>query len=149
VLKSANQLRDDVLAALHANPVVGDARFDVVVYNGVVVLTGRLSSYFQKWAAVETVRRVTGVIFVIPRVDIDLPAKRLRGDDEIGRAISYALFWDPCVPASVCASVENGNVSLGGEVAWNYQRRQAEQIVQWTPGVRRITNTIAVRRIVS
>ena len=41
--------------------------------------------------------------------------------------------------------VEHGWITLTGEVNWDYQRRAAEKAVRDLPGVRGITNLIAVR----
>jgi osmotically-inducible protein OsmY len=39
----------------------------------------------------------------------------------------------------------DGSITLEGEVAWNYQREQAEQLVRDVPGVRAVTNAIEIR----
>jgi osmotically-inducible protein OsmY len=41
--------------------------------------------------------------------------------------------------------VENGWLTLNGEVQWDYQRRAAEKAVRNLPGIRGITNRITVR----
>jgi len=45
-----------------------------------------------------------------------------RSDVEIAQDIVQALRWNTAVPAEkVRVKVENGNVTLEGEVEWNYQ----------------------------
>ena len=60
--------------------------------------------------------------------------------------VANALYWDLAVPAfSVVATVDNGWVTLLGEVERPYQRCCAEADVRRVPGVLGVRNKIAVR----
>ncbi|MGZ3539678.1 MAG: BON domain-containing protein [Vulcanimicrobiaceae bacterium] len=143
--KMANEeLRDDVLAELDADPQVDTSRVGVVVDNGAVTLTGTVPSYTQKWATEEAVKRVKGVIAVAEQIEVELPAMHQRNDVDIARTIAGQFYWDTALPSSVQATVQNGYVTLTGEVDWNYQREEAERVARRIKGVRGITNAIAL-----
>jgi osmotically-inducible protein OsmY len=48
------------------------------------------------------------------------------------------------IPESVKAEVNGGNVTLRGEVAWPYQRTEAERALRYLWGVRSLSNMITV-----
>ena len=55
------KLRDDILDELTYEPIVDPADIGVAVDQDVVMLSGHVSSYVQKLAALSAVRRVKGV----------------------------------------------------------------------------------------
>ncbi|MGZ3505903.1 MAG: BON domain-containing protein [Vulcanimicrobiaceae bacterium] len=148
--KLANeQLRDDVLAELDDDPRVDSSRIGVAVDNGVATLTGIVPSYAQKWAAEAAVKRVKGVIAVAQQIEVDLPATHQRNDVDIAHSIADAFYWDTSIPASVQATVQDGHVTLTGEVDWNYQREEAETTARRITGLRGITNAITLSKAVA
>lgn len=140
-------LRDDVIAELDADPEVDSSRIGVAVENGAVTLTGIVPNYAQKWAAEEAVKRVRGVIAVAQEIDVDLPATHQRGDADIAQAVANEFFWDTAVPIGVQATVQDGHVTLTGEVDWNYQREEAERVARRITGVVGVTNSIMLSKI--
>jgi osmotically-inducible protein OsmY len=149
MLKISNQdLRDEVIAEMDADPRVDAARIGVAVEDGVVTLTGTVPSLAKKWAAEEAAKRVTGVIALVQQIDVDLPATHQRNDTDIARAVAEALYWDTSVPETVQATLQNGYVTLSGEVEWNYQREDAEAAARRIFGVRGISNLILLKETV-
>ena len=64
-------------------------------------------------------------------IEVQVPFERKREDGEIAAAVLDRLAWDVSVPRdSVKVVVDQGWVTLTGEVVWNYQRKAAEQDVQ-------------------
>lgn len=142
-------LRDDVLAELAADPRVHAEGVGVIAEDGMVTLTGTVPAFAQKWAIEEAVKRVKGVRAVVEDMKVDLPAMHIRDDADIARAASGALYWDTLLPASIQLVVNDGYVSLSGEVEWNYQREEAEEVVRRIAGIRGISNLIQIRQAVS
>jgi osmotically-inducible protein OsmY len=61
-----------------------------------------------------------------------------------------SLKWDTEVPRDVIkVKVEDGWVTLEGEIEWNYERIAAERSARFLTGVRGLTNLIKVRPRVS
>ncbi len=138
-------LRDTVLAELDFDPRVNAERIGVGVQDGIVTLTGTVASLTGKWAAEDAVRRVKGVLGIAEELQVDLPAVHRRDDADIARAAAVALHWDAWLPRTVAVTVQNGCVTLSGEVDWYYQRGEAENTIRRILGVRGIYNEIKLR----
>jgi len=138
-------LRQDVIDELDFEPSLDASHIAVGVHDGVVTLTGSVSSYADKLAAERTVRRVFGVRAIAQEIEIRLPSDKKTGDDEIAKRAADILRWRVGVPADrITIKVEKGVVALGGEVDWQFQRKQAENAVHDLTGVLEITNLIRV-----
>jgi len=146
-MKDDAQLQSDVQAELAWDPGVNADRIDVAVRAGVVTLSGAVDTCLQKRAAELAVRRVSGARGLAIDLQVQLPAGQQRSDGDIAQATLHALDWHSLVPEdSVQVRVEDGWVTLSGEVDWNYQSASAEQCVQPLMGVRGVTNAIRLRR---
>ncbi len=140
------ELQLEVLQELDWDPRVNAENIGVTAKDGVVTLSGEVSSYFEKMAAEQAVKRVAGVEAVAEELEVELPALDQRSDSEIARAVLDALKWDVAVPHQhVDVKVENGWVTLQGEVDWYYQKQAAKAAIQHLAGVKGITNLISVR----
>ena len=149
-MKSDLELKDDVLSELAWDPTVHADAIDVMVKDGVVALSGHLGTYAEKRAVEKAVRRVTGVRGVALDLDVRLAPEHERGDSDIARAAIAALQWHAWVPHErLHVQVQDGWVTLSGEVDWHYQLASAEQCIRPLLGVRGITNNITVRSRVS
>ena len=65
---------------------------------------------------------------------------------DINSEVVNALFWDSAVPNSVIATVDQGWVTLRGEVERPYEKSCAEADVLRIPGVLGVRNKIIVTR---
>ena len=64
----------------------------------------------------------------------------------IARAAVVALDWDVTVPKNkVTAKVENGWLTLEGELDWQYQKDAARRAVEHLVGIRGVTNSVIVK----
>ena len=139
-------LQLSVLAELDWDPSVAAAQIGVAANAGVITLTGQVESYAAKHAAETAAGRVKGVLAVADELEVQVPFERKREDSEIAAAVLDRLAWDVSVPAdSVKVVVDQGWVTLTGEVAWNYQRKAAEQDVQRLHGIVGVSNDIAIK----
>jgi hypothetical protein len=73
------QLRKDVLDELEFEPSVNAALIGVAVERGAVTLTGHVSTYPEKLAAVKAVRRVKGVRAIADEIERQFPTMRSQG----------------------------------------------------------------------
>jgi osmotically-inducible protein OsmY len=143
-MKSDSELRREVERELEWEPAVDERRIGVAVLDGVVTLTGAPSTYFEKWKAERTVERVAGVRGVVNKLEVRVADEP--SDTDIAKAAVDALKRDVRVPSDrVQVKVEKGWLTLTGDVHWDYQRRATERAVRNLPGIRGITNLIAVR----
>lgn len=66
-------------------------------------------------------------------------------DNQIAAAIAYAFKWNWGFSSEkVSVKVENGWVTLGGELAWGYQKEAAKNIAGALEGVKGVINNIYV-----
>lgn len=142
---SDKQLQEDVLRELEWDPEVDAAHIGVSVEDGSVTLTGHVSSYSEKLAAVRAAERVFGVRAVADELEVRLPGSEARDDSDMAEAIAQVLTWNTLVPDTVKAEVRNGVVTLRGEVEWTYQRDAAERAVRDVRGVKGVVNLITIK----
>jgi len=143
---SDEHLQKSVLAELNWEPGVTAGHIGVSAEQGVVTLTGHVSSYVEKLAAEKAAGRVKGVKAVVENIEVRLPERHVRGDDEIASAAIERLGQDVSVPDNaILVRVENGFVTLSGEVDWNYQRDNALEDIRRLPGIIGISNRITIR----
>ena len=127
-------------------PSVDSSNIGVSVNAGVVRLSGSVRTYPQKIAAEKAAERVKGVRGVALDIDVRPFGDTGTSDDEVAKRALNTLAWHAMVPdKAIKVRVENGWVSLSGEVEWQYQREAAERAVQKLYGVRGVTNQIAIR----
>lgn len=139
------QLRQDVLDELDFEPSVNAAHIGVGVHDGVVTLSGFVSSYAEKLAAERAVRRVRGVRAIAEEIEVRLPSDKKTADDEIAKRALDILRWRVGFPADrITVKVEGGIVTLDGEVEWQFQRTHAENAIHMLTGVAAIINRIRV-----
>lgn len=145
-MKTDSELKKDVQSELLWDPLVPEAKIGVSVTEGVVTLTGHLDSYAEKVAARRAAERVGGVKAVAVELDVVPIGPHQRSDTEIALAAEHALGWSTSVPQNrIKVAVENGWVTLSGEVDWNFQRRAAERMIRPLKGVVGITDRIQLK----
>jgi osmotically-inducible protein OsmY len=143
-MKSDTELRRDVERELEWEPSTDERRIGVSVLDGIVTLTGEVASYSEKWHAERAVERVDGVRGIANELEVK-PATE-RSDTDLAKAAADALKWNVMVPADkVVVRVQNGWLTLTGEVRWDFQRRAAERAVRDLPGIRGISNLVTVK----
>jgi osmotically-inducible protein OsmY len=144
LVKSDSELRRDVERELEWEPSIDERHIAVAVLDGIVTLSGEVSTYAEKWKAERTAERVAGVKGVVN--DIEVKSPTLRSDTDLAKAVVDTLRRDVMVPDDrVKVRVENGWVTLKGEVNWDYQRRAAERAIRNLPGIKGISNLITVK----
>jgi osmotically-inducible protein OsmY len=148
-MKTKSQLQQDVQEELEFDPAIDASQIGVSIKNDIVVLTGFARSYFEKSAAEQAAKRVSGVTAVANEIAVRLPGAFERDDVSIAHAALQALKWDVSVPdEKVKVSIANGWITLDGEVAFNFQREAATKAVENLTGVRGVTNRIAIKSAV-
>ena len=143
-------IKQDVEAELQWEPSVNAAEIGVAVKDGIVTLTGRVSSLTQKYAAARAAARVAGVKAVANELEVGLLPADERTDEEIARSVANALAWNTSIPPDrIKAQVSQGWVTLEGTVEWYYQKEAAARAVRYLRGVKGITNKIVVQPVVT
>ena len=96
--KTDIQLHKDVIDELAFEPSIDAGKISVAVNEGVVTLSGSVSSYFEKWAAESAVKRVHHVSGIAEELTVDFLPNPNRSDTDIVEAAVRALEWNTAVP---------------------------------------------------
>jgi osmotically-inducible protein OsmY len=145
-MKTDAELQRDVMNELKWEPTIKAAEIGVGVKDGVVTLSGYVDSYVKKWAAEHAAARVSGVRAVAEGIQVRLPSSLKRSDEDIAGAVANVLEWNVLVPHDrVKVQVQDGLVTLRGQVDWGYQKFAAEEAVRCLMGVVLFNNEIRVK----
>lgn len=145
-MRTDSQIQKDIIDELKWEPSLQDEDIGVSVHDGVVTLAGFVDSYANKWKAERVASRVKGVKAIANDLEVKLPTSSSRPDPDIARAAVDALKWNILVPSDrIKVKVENGWLTLEGDVDWNFQREEAERAVRNLTGVLGVTNLVSVR----
>jgi osmotically-inducible protein OsmY len=141
-----SQLENDVIARLDDDPRIADsAEIAVAGDGGIVTLRGTVGRFSQRRAAERDARAVDGVYEVINHLKVNLLGVDRREDDEIRGAALQNLIWDAELPSdSIDVKVQDGWVTLKGDVSFQFQSDAAYDDVSKLYGVAGVTNEIKV-----
>jgi osmotically-inducible protein OsmY len=83
---------------------------------------------------------------VAEELEVRLAIDSQRSDDDIAAAAIERLAWDASIPAdAITIQVENGWVTLTGEVGWYFQKEAASLAVRPLRGVIGVANQVIIR----
>ena len=146
VKKTDAEVQQDVIRELKWDSRVDETDVGVEVDNGIITLTGTVSSWGKRIAAEEAAHRVHGVLDVANDIVVKMPGTGGRTDTEVAQAVRNALVWDVFVPDTrIQSTVSDGIVTLKGDVDSWIQRDDADRVVRNLAGVRGLRNDIIVK----
>jgi osmotically-inducible protein OsmY len=146
MIMNDKELRQHVLDELEFEPSFDATDIGVAVEKGVITLTGHVPSFWQKTRAERAVWRVKGVKAIAQELSVRYPNDKKVADDQIAERALNLLAWDAAVPEdSVRIKVQNGWVTLEGEVNWQYQRAAAETDMRKLSSVIGVNNNIVIK----
>lgn len=138
-------LRQSVERALELDPRVDARRIGVAVRDGVVTLTGFVSSYAELQAAEAVAQSLPGVCAIADDIIVDLGLHGVRSDPNIAARAAAALRHDMTATGlDLRIVVRNGWVSVSGTVQHWYQKNSVEAILGRLRGIRGVRSEIAV-----
>jgi osmotically-inducible protein OsmY len=141
------KLQKDVIDELKWQARTRDAEIGVAAKDGVITLTGPVTSYIQKFEAARIAERVNGVRAVADELQVKLPGTSVRTDADIAHNVVSAFKWNVEIPeARITVKVENGWVTLHGDVEWQFQKSAAERTVRYLTGVKGVNDLLLVKQ---
>jgi hypothetical protein len=109
LVKRDLEIQQQIMQELRWDTRVEASEIGVEVVDGVVTLSGTVSTYGQKIAAQEAAHRVVGVLDVANDLQVHVGSSFIRTDGEIAQAARHALEWTVLVPSDrVRTTVTNG-----------------------------------------
>ena len=145
-MKTNAELQKDVQDAIKWEPLLNAAEIGVTAKDGVVSLTGVVDSYIKKMEAENAAKKVIGVKAVVEKIEVKFANSFTKTNLEIANEALKALNSDWSIPKDkVTVKVENGWVTLEGELPWNYQKDNARRVVNHLTGVKGVSNEIKIK----
>jgi osmotically-inducible protein OsmY len=145
-MKTNESLQKDVEDAIRWDPLMNGYEIIVFAKDGIVTLAGIVDSYTRKLVAEDIAKNIVGVISVIEKIEIQFNNTDKRKDKEILHEIVNIFKCNRKVLNNkLNVKVEEGWVTLEGEVHWNYQKEAAKKIVGKIVGVKGITSNITIK----
>jgi osmotically-inducible protein OsmY len=145
-MKDDKELRSDITAELLWDPAVDVTGLQVAVKNGVATVSGQVGSFARNDAVAAVVHRIAGLRGLVLQLEVKLAPDHRRSDEELREAARLALHWNSLVPDDkVEVEVEDGWLTLTGDVEFDYQRVSAEQCLRPMVGICALDNKITLR----
>ncbi len=145
-MKSNEELQTDVQNAIKWEPLLNAAEIGVVAKDGVVSLTGVVNSYAKKMEAESAAKKVIGVVALVEGIEVKFSSAWSKTNEEIANEVLVALKSNWSVPDDkVTVKVEDGWLTLDGELPWNYQKDAAKSAVSYLTGIKGIINNITIK----
>ncbi|MFZ1040861.1 MAG: BON domain-containing protein [Anaerolineales bacterium] len=145
-MKTNEELQKDVQNAIKWEPLLNAAEIGVTAKDGVVSLTGVVDSYSKKLEAENAAKNVAGVKAVVEKIEIKFSSAWNKSNADIANEVITALKSNWVVPKDkVKIKVEDGWITLDGELPWNYQREAAKNAINYLSGVKGVTNNIKIK----
>lgn len=145
-MKTDFEIQQDVMAELLWEPALNGTQIGVSVNQGIVMLSGVVDTYYKKVLAEKATKKVSGVKAVAEEITVSVRGGKTHTDVDIAKAVVNALEWNSSIDDSkIRVQVENGEVTLDGEVEWNFQKISAQKAVENLAGVRHIINNLHVK----
>lgn len=149
-MKTDTEIQKHVMDELKWEPILNASEIGVAVKNGIVTLSGTLDSYFKKDEAENAAKRVTGVRAVASDIEISSPLSPPKTDTEIARMITDSLRYNSAVNEDkIKIKVDNGWVTMEGEVDWEYQKEAVRTSIKNISGVKGMANLIRIKAAVT
>lgn len=147
-MKTDAQLQSDVMAELKWDASVNAARVGVEVNNGIVTLSGHVDNFGAKWSAEKAAQKVCGVKALAVEIDVELPGSSIRNDTDIAQTALNVLEWTTDWPKNpLKVMVEDGWITLTGEVNYEFQKEMAMTAVRHLMGVKGVSNQVTIKHM--
>lgn len=144
-----NDATSRIQEAFVREPALAGADLDVRERDGVWVLTGNVGSLRARRLAERTAERLAGGTELVSEIVVSPTGSDRKDDSEIRKMVKRVLEWSSDVPAEqIEISVEDGVVTLGGELDAEHERDAAEDAVVGLAGVCGFVDGLKVGRTV-
>lgn len=147
-MDTKGKLYTTVMEKLSFEPRIDSSEITISIKGNsdIVVLGGFVKTYLEKIIAERTVKNIVGVRVVVDELKVDSSLWKVRSDVDIGKAAAFALDWNTSIPKDkVKVTIDEGYLTLSGEVEWQYQKLSAWNAVTGISGVKSVINNIIVK----
>jgi len=144
-MKTDLEIQKNVMDELSWELLLNANEIGVAVKDGIVTLTGTVDSYNKKMLAEKATKKVAGVKAVAEEIEVRLSDRGKKTDADIAQALLNALKWHSLIPVEkIKVKVENGWVTLEGELEWGFQRKAVVRATEDLEGILGVINNIVI-----
>lgn len=145
-MKTNEALKNEVQHALKQEPLLYATEIWVNANDGIVTLEGIVNNFAKKKEAERAAKGVHGVKTVLAKISVSYGENYKNNDKELKLAILETLInYDECLKDKLSITVENGWVTLAGELHLNFQKEKVVEAIENLTGIMGIINNIRVR----
>ncbi|GEP51074.1 ornithine aminotransferase [Flavobacterium noncentrifugens] len=144
-MKTNEELQKEVQDAIKWEPLLHAAEIGVTVKDGIVTLSGTVDNYYKKTEADYAAKKVAGVRAVVENIKVQYADAYSKSDANIASDLLVSFEKSLFLPSTLKFTVEDGWVTLDGEVEWNYQKEIGRISATEILGVKGVTNQIVVK----
>ena len=138
-------LRDKVIAKLTQEPQIGASEIGVTASERVITLSGYADTETEKQLAETIAMQVSGVRGLAN--ELEIKPFTILTDTDLAKTVLHALESEHALDAKgISIVVDDGWLTLEGEVAEEKQKLNAEKTVRDLSGIRGVTNQILVKK---
>lgn len=136
-------LREAVIARLSLESQISTSEIGVTASEGVITLSGYVDNEAARHTAEAAAIEVAGVRGIAN--EIEVKPFSLLTDTDLAKTAIQVLESEPDIDAShIVVTVDNGWITMEGDVTEEFQKWRAEKAIQDLSGVRGVTNHIQV-----
>jgi osmotically-inducible protein OsmY len=133
------------MTAIKKESLLNTSEIGVIAKDGIITLSGIVESYTKKLKAKDIVEDVPGVKIVLNGIDLNFDSPEKKTDKEITTEVLSYFKWNwGGTYNGVKAKVENGLVTLDGNLQWNFLKDAMEESVKRLVGIKDISNNVTI-----
>lgn len=143
-IPSDSEVKSNIDTSLMVNSMVDPSNITITINEGIATLEGSVESYWEKIKAEDVSAGITGVVNVLNKLSV-VPTERI-SDQVIADDITAAITRNFRVSIkNINVKVENGVVTLSGEVSDFDAYNSALNIARSTKGVIDIVDNLVIK----
>lgn len=145
-MNSDTQLQQELISIVKLTIGAEAAAIGVAVEDGIVLLSGHVTTMARKWTVERMVAQVGAVRAIVTKLEIVQSGDGSRTDLAVARVVAAALQGTRSLPQQrITATISDGWVTLEGMAQLPEQRQDAEDALCCLAGVRGVINRITVQ----
>lgn len=149
-MQNNGKLYTTIMEKLQFEPRLDSSAITIAIKGNadIVALGGTVKTYAEKFIAENAIKNIPGIKAVVDELKVDSSTKYKRSDVDIAKAAKNMLQWNVLVPEkNIQVVVDDGYLTLSGEVEWQHQKYAAWKAVSNLWGVKSVINNIVVNPI--
>lgn len=145
-MREDHKLQAAVQSRLDLDPSINSSHIGVAARAGIVTISGHVVSLLERSAAERAAGQVKGVRAVVNALSVELAADSRTSDEQIAERAFARLASNVSVPLDrLHLAVNDGIVTLHGDVDWPFQLQAAIDDLELLEGVREIRSDAQIR----